>query len=582
MWKTPVPNGTSNLLSAMIPVDNRSTLAAVLKEAATRNPTNNLIAVPPRNGPGGGAAEGQGITYAAVHEEVTRLMESYARAGYGRGHRVGFLLDNTPEHLLHKLALNSLGSCCVPLNPDLRSGEQAYLVDHARVDLVLALPHRRPQLEQALVQAVHRPDVAVLEVGAFDQELPRPKQIASSQTAADSAGSILYTSGTTGRSKGSVLSNSYELAAGAAHAARGGLATIREGQEQLYNPLPLYHVNASILSFTCMLLTGNCQVQGERFHPLRFWDDVRATRATVVHYLDVMIPMLLQQPPRSSDREHDVRFGFGAGVEPQLHAAFEARFGFPLIEIWGMTEMVRVLADAEPSRRTGTRAFGRPLPDVEVRVVDDDHRDQPPGVPGEMLIRHSEQTPRRHFFSGYLDDPEATEHAWRGGRFHTGDVVTRDEDGVLHFVDRRKNIIRRSGENIASAEIEAHLLSHELVSQVAVFAVPDEVREEEVFVCVVPKDPALLQPERRFAAAEALQQDCLKHLAYYKAPGYLLFTSTLPTTGTQKVQKHTILERGVDPRVVTVWWTCARTSVATDLTRLPHPAASLLPPRPIL
>ena len=218
-----------------------------------------------------------------------------------------------------------------------------------------------------------------------------------------------------------------------------------------------------------------------------------------MHYLGIIAPLLLGQPASAQDRAHGVRFGLGAGIEPQLHAPFEARFGFPMIELWGMTEMVRVLSDSHEPRQVGTRAFGRAVPGIDVRVVDDHDRDVPDGQPGEMLIRHSAATPRRGCFSGYLDDEAATETAWRGGWFHTGDVVSRSPDGMLHFVDRKKNIIRRSGENIAAAEIEAVLLTHPDVAQAAVMAVKDELREEEVLACVV-----LRRPRLAAEAAEAL------------------------------------------------------------------------------
>jgi acyl-coenzyme A synthetase/AMP-(fatty) acid ligase len=237
-----------------------------------------------------------------------------------------------------------------------------------------------------------------------------------------------------------------------------------------------------------------------------------------------------------------VRFGIGAGAEPQLHDVFEKRFGFPLIEVWGMTEMVRVLLDNEPPRQVGTRAFGRPVPGIDVRVVDEQDRDVRAGASGEMVIRHSAQTPRRGFFLGYLKDEQATAQAWRGGWFHTGDTVRQDHDGMLHFVDRKKNIIRRSGENIAAAEVEALLQAHDAVKQVAVLAVPDETREEEVLACVVLHDTA------RGITAEMLFDHCHARLAYFKAPGWIYFTDTLPTTGTQKIQKHQIFPAGTDPR----------------------------------
>ena len=266
---------------------------------------------------------------------------------------------------------------------------------------------------------------------------------------------ILYTSGTTGRPKGCVLSQGYEVAAGARYAALGGLAALRPGEDRIYNPLPLYHANAGVFSLMAAILTGNCQIQPDRFRPQRWWREIAETRATVVHYLGIIVPLLLGQAASADERAHQVRFAVGAGVEPELHSAAEARFGFPLIELWGMTEMVRVLADNIEPRHVGTRAFGRAIDGVEARVVDDEGRDVTDPQPGELLIRHSAATPRRGFFSGYLKDDGATELAWHGGWFHTGDMVWRGPDGMLHFVDRKKNIIRRSGENIAAAEVEA-------------------------------------------------------------------------------------------------------------------------------
>jgi acyl-coenzyme A synthetase/AMP-(fatty) acid ligase len=232
-------------------------------------------------------------------------------------------------------------------------------------------------------------------------------------------------------------------------------------------------------------------------------------------------------------------------VEPQLHEAFERRFGFPLVEVWGMTETGRILSDCIEPRQIHTRAFGRPHGGFEARVVDDQDREVAVGMEGDLVVRWGGlEGPRHGFFSGYLKNEAATAEAWRGGWFHTGDVVRQAPDGMLVFVDRKKNIIRRSGENIAAAEVEAVLQAHEAVAQVAVLAVPDEIREEEVMACVVPM-PGVATGA---GLAERLADFCRERLAYFKAPGWVLFVESLPTTGTQKVQKAQIFPRGEDPR----------------------------------
>jgi crotonobetaine/carnitine-CoA ligase len=244
-----------------------------------------------------------------------------------------------------------------------------------------------------------------------------------------------------------------------------------------------------------------------------------------------------------------VRFALCAGVEPSQHQVFEQRFGFPVVEMWAMTETGRLISDNHEPRAIQTRSFGRANAWVEARAVDDQDHDTPVNVPGELVIRHSEATPRKGFFSGYLKNEEATEEAWRNDWFHTGDAVTRDENGVFYFVDRQKNIIRRSGENIAAAEVEACLTSHDQVKQVAVLAAPDEVREEEVMACIIAKSPqAIVDETARAALAQELFDWCYERIAYFKAPGWLLFVDSLPLGTSAKVQKIHIFPAGADPR----------------------------------
>ena len=239
------------------------------------------------------------------------------------------------------------------------------------------------------------------------------------------------------------------------------------------------------------------------------------------------------------------RFGSRASVDPLVRPVFGERYGVPLVEAWGIGGDLPVNPRSITLPRClDLRAFGRPRPPLEVRIVDDNDNPVPSNTPGELLVRASGDDPRMGFFSGYLNMPEETEHVWRGGWFHTGDVVRQREDGILCFLDRRKNIIRRSGENIAAAEIEEALLVLPEVKGVAVLAVEDDLHDEEVMACIV------LMPgvERSQTAAEHLLGELRGKLGVSKVPAWIAFVDELPVTGTQKIQKGLIFAAGQDPR----------------------------------
>ena len=324
------------------------------------------------------------LTYAQALERTADAARRYRDLGYGAGHRVALQLENRPEFLLHFLALNSLGVSVLPLNPDYREAERAYILEHSEAS--------------ALVSASNLHD------------LPRPGEPVGASECA-----LLYTSGTTGKPKGCLLSNFYFLNVGQRYLDEGGLCAVRPGEERLITPLPFFHMNALAVSTTAMILSGGCLVQLDRFHPRTWWRDVADSGATIVHYLGVMPAVLLNLP--EPHPAHQVHFGFGANANPKDHAAFEERFGFPLIEAWAMTETgggAMIAASREP-RHVGTRCIGFAKKDLDLRIDES----------GELLVRQAGADPRRGFFSGYLKDEAATEHAWREGWFHTGDAVRR-------------------------------------------------------------------------------------------------------------------------------------------------------------
>jgi len=477
------------------------------------------------------------VTWGEAAVEVERLRGAYAAAGYGHGHRVGLLLENRPAFLFHWFALNALGVSVVPINAEMRSAEFEYLIGHSEIALAVSLPNRIADLRAAAAAAGVR-------MGTWDpaQDAGPPAATSAAPHAGSAPGlategALLYTSGTTGRPKGCRLSNDYFLRAGDWYAGLDGVCSVRRDAERIITPLPLNHVNAMAFSAMVVLTVGGCLIQLDRFHPKSWWQSVRDSGATIVHYLGVMPAMLLSAPASPADRAHAVRWGFGAGVDKKNHAVFEQRFGFPLVEAWAMTETgaaACVMANHEP-RHVGTSCFGKPEAFVEVRLVDDEGQDVADGTPGELLVRSSGADPRRYFFAEYLKDEAATAEAWDGGWFHTGDMVKRDVAGQMYFVDRKKNVIRRSGENISAVEVESVLNQHPAVKSSAVAATPDAVRGDEVLACIIARDP--VPAEQREAIAADIVRHALAQLAYYKAPGYVAFVDEVPLTPSQKIQR---------------------------------------------
>ena len=543
------------------------TVYGLFKAAAAEAPDRAFLVIPP-SASGSYAPGGVTLTYAEGLAQIDEMRAAYAAAGYGHGQRVAILLENRPDFLVHWLALNALGVSVVPVNPYYRSAELAYLLDHSDCVLAVGVPERVADLEAAAAAAGRR----LPAVGA-DEPLPEapPPPRGDAPTGASEC-ALMYTSGTTGRPKGCMLSNDYYAGVGRWYVDQGGLAAVEHGRERMLTPLPLFHMNAMACSVVAMLLARGTLIQLDRFHPSTWWSDVRDTGATIVHYLGVMPAILLNIPEDPAERDNRVKFGFGANVDPAQHIPFETRFGFPLIEGWAMTETgagATIVAN-RPPHDPGRRCIGRPA-GCEARIVDDDDKDVPDGTPGSLIVRKSADDPRRLFFSGYYKDEATTERDWRGGWFHTGDVAMRAPDGRFYFIDRDKNIIRRSGENIAALEVDTELVKHPAVAQVAVIAAPDPVRGEEVMACVVPAAGPERDGERDGERDEATARDlvewCLARLAYYKAPGWVLFLDELPVTATNKIRKADLKDLGGDP---------AKNPAAFDLRSMkkaPRPAA---------
>jgi acyl-CoA synthetase (AMP-forming)/AMP-acid ligase II len=523
---------------------------AAFADSATRWPERDILQVLP------GTASAYGIDAGSYRFDTTRaqidlLAEAFSRAGYTTGMRVSLLLENRPIFFITWLALNRIGVSVVPINPDLRLAELEYLIGHAEPALIVAIDARVAELQQAAANA--GVDVAVITDAMLPRagndnamqssvqnsvrsSVPAPRSNAvvadTSTTVAEREAAVLYTSGTTGSPKGCVLSNNYFLLCGQWYAQLGGIAKLTTNGERMITPLPIFHMNAMAYSFMAMVTVGGCLTVLDRFHPSTWWQDVKASNATCLHYLGVMPSMLMGAEPSPTDKDHAIKFGFGAGVDAKLQDGFEQRFGFPLVEAWAMTETGAgaVVAASTDDRLIGQSCLGVFGSQIDYRIVDDNGANVTTGQPGELLVRHNGDDPRFGFFSHYYKDEKATAEAWADGWFHTGDLVRQDAAHNIYFVDRKKNVIRRSGENIAAVEVESILMRHPEINAAAVAAVPDELRGDEVFACLQVNHPGA-------ELAHDICQWCLQQMAYYKVPGYIAFVDSLPLTPTQKIQR---------------------------------------------
>ena len=501
-----------------------SSVYHAFQDCAERFGDNEFLRAPQGN-TADASPDGASYTYDETSARVHELIRNYATRGLRRGERIALVFDSRLEVYLHLLALNALGVSIVPLHSLGTDEDLRYMIEHSNCRLTVSAAEHRARLESLLAD-LDGCDV----IGESDLEgNSEPQPDVQTDLATEAA--LVYTSGTTGKPKGCMLSNEYFLALGIWYNDLGGICAMDES-DRLLTPLPPNHMNALCTSFTAMMLCGGCVVQLDRFHPRSWWQVCRDERATIIHCLGVMVAILLTLPEDDADNlSGQIKFCFGPGPDPRHQAVFEERFGFPLIDAWAMTETGAgslTIAHQEP-RHVGERCIGKAPELMEYRIVDEQDEDVAARESGELLVRSKGDQPRRNFFSGYYKDAAATEEGWRGGWWHTGDVVREGPDQSLFFVDRRKNVIRRSGENIAAVEVEAALLQSTDVDNCAVCAVPDEIRGDEVFAFVVPTGGA--------ADASEIFRHCADHLTYFKTPGYIAFVDALPLTASQKVSR---------------------------------------------
>jgi carnitine-CoA ligase len=479
---------------------------------------------------------GDSLTYAETAQAAAGYGAALATAGVKPGDRVAIMCGNRVELLLTILGCGWLGAIAVPINTASRGaqlehilgncGARLMIVERELTSVLAPLDRARVPLETLwLVGEGPTPGLERFVSAPFPapQQVVPPHPVAPGDTFA-----ILYTSGTTGLSKG-VCCPHAQYFWWAFYT--GELLGVHEN-DVLMTTLPMFHTNA-LNAFFQALLNGATLIVEPRFSASGFMAALAAHNATITYVLGAMVPMLLAQPPGAADRAHKVRLALAPAVPAHFHAQFTERFGFGLLDGYGSTETNCIMGAPLAEQRPGL--MGRLLAGFSARVADANDNEVADGEAGELLLRADEPFA---FATGYFGMPERTVEAWRNLWFHTGDRVVRESDGFYRFIDRMKDAIRRRGENISSYEVEQVLVSHPLIENAAVFPVRSELAEDEVMAAVV------LRPEAQLSHA-ALLDYCQPRMPYFAVPRYLEFVDTLPATENGKVTKYKLRERGV-------------------------------------
>jgi crotonobetaine/carnitine-CoA ligase len=494
--------------------------------------------------------EGRTWSYADFQAGVLNAAQTLVGRGMRKGDRIAVIATNSDSYLLLLFAVARIGAILVPVNPELNAAEARYILEHAAVNAVACVSSAIAMVRAACESLAPQPWVVLLE--GESECLPTFAEWARSSTVCelpedaspDDTCLILYTSGTTGYPKGVMHSQRNFVLAGEGFVERMHL----QPEDRLFVVLPLFHINALFYSLGGALAAGASLLLAPRFSASGFWSTAAHGGATELNIIAAVGNILTRRARDEFVPGHQLRKIYGAGMSPETLEVFPREFGVPvLIEGYGLTEVPGVSNNPFPGpHRAGS--IGRPSrhPDgsrlfSEMRVIGEDGNQLPPGEIGELAVRSP------IVMQGYYRDAEATAKAFRDGWFLTGDLGYRDADDYYYFVARKKDIIRRRGENISGAEIDRVVAAHPQILEAAAIAVPSELGEDEILLAVVSRTTEPLSP------AEIVDW-CARHLSPMKQPTYFLQVDSLPHTPTHRVAKFklkedtTLLDRAVDLR----------------------------------
>jgi crotonobetaine/carnitine-CoA ligase len=493
---------------------------------------------------------GQTYTYNDINTFACRLANGLSKLGVSKGQTVVTLLDNSAEAVFIWFAINKLGAVSVPVNTALKGDFLRHQVSDADAAVVIAesdyaervagIASKLPQLE-TLVYRGENPNIG------FEKQLLRWDDLLSDdasepevEVAPGDLAMLIYTGGTTGPSKGCMISHNYTCSM-----ARQMLTiTNRDETTITWTPLPLFHFNAVATTILCNMMVGAQVALYTRFSVSNFWPEIERTGANDAGLLAAMMPMLAGAPDNDAMKRcyGQIKGVWGAPFPLDIQKIWKERFGVThtVAGGFGLSEcsLPTILPFGTPAKPNSSGLRNKEL--FDVRIVDDNDVELPPNTPGEIIVR-----PRQPhvMFEGYWKRPEDTLKVMRNMWFHTGDIGMFDEDDYFFFMDRKKDYLRRRGENISSFEVEAAFRQHEAVGEVAAHAVLSDLGEDELKVTITLKPGYSIE-------AEALCAWSADQMPYYAVPRYIEFRSELPKSPLGRVFKYQLRDEGVTP---TTW-----------------------------
>jgi carnitine-CoA ligase len=509
------------------PLEQR-TLNAVLQRVLDEAPDAVAVRDPHRS-----------MTYAELWDAALRLAGGFRAAGVERGDRVAMLLGNHIDNVLTWVALSAIGAIEVPVNSSYRREMLSYIVNNSGARLAVVDRSLAGQLQEVSGDLAHLESVILHgPVGDGPAAFPGPRarrlleftELAG-HAPTDPAAidpwdliAIMYTSGTTGRSKGVLCPHAHAWT----HAS--GVGTTEPGDTR-YVVLPQFHIAGQWGGVYRAFLAGATAYVAPGFHVSTFWEEVRSAGATTTQLVGTMAAFLAAQDPKPAEADNPLREIHMIPVVPDV-AAFAQRFGVSVASGFGNTEIGTVIAKTDAVRQPG---LGLVREGYVARVVDENDVEVPTGEVGEFVVRADLPWTT---MAGYLDEPEKTTEVLRNGWLHSGDGVYQDEQGHYYFADRVDDAIRRRGENVSSLEVELHVNAHPAVLESAVVAVPSEHLEDEIKAVVVLHKPGEVSEEELYLFLA-------DRLPYFMVPRYVEIYSELPKTPTAKVRKSRLREEGV-------------------------------------